>query len=297
MLRIGPKGRLWRRQASPVSRLGRWLEAALLLVLAVEVAQLIWAVATPTGPFGDWRAPAPTMLSNSARQALFATFDPFFRNGAAGPQSVQQVTSLPLQLYGIRVNEATGLGSAIIADETGVQRSYAVGEEIAPGVVLKAVDYDHVVITRGGVSENLFIDQSGSAPVVQAPPPTQTGALSVPAPSAPPPPASAGAGAQQAGGSSAMFVETLAKSVALSPRNQGGRVTGIVVQPSGNPELFARAGFQPGDIIAQVNGRPVSSAGDISSLQSSLVPGARISLMVERGAATVPIAIIIPDSK
>ena len=287
MLRIGSKGRLWRGQTNPVSRLGRWIEATLLLVLALQIARLVWAIVTPTGPFGDWRTPAPAMLSNTAREALFATFDPFFRGGATGVQSVQQVTSLPLQLYGIRVNEATGLGSAIIADESGEQRSYAVGEEIAPGVTLKAVDYDHVVIARSGVSENLYIDQSGSVPVASPSPAAAPAAPLTPPPAAP----------VLTGGSAAMFAETLAKAVTLSPRTQAGKVTGIVVAPSGNPEIFAGAGFQPGDIIAQVNGRPVSSAGDLSSLQSSLVPGARISLMVERGAATVPIAIIIPDKK
>jgi general secretion pathway protein C len=39
----------------------------------------------------------------------------------------------------------------------------------------------------------------------------------------------------------------------------------------------------------------VRSAADVTSLQGSIRPGARISLMVERGAATVPIALIIPD--
>jgi general secretion pathway protein C len=76
------------------------------------------------------------------------------------------VTSLDLALYGIRQDEASGRGSAIIATPDGVQRSFAVGEEIVPGVTLTAVAFDSVTISRGGVTEQLFMDQSPAAQVV-----------------------------------------------------------------------------------------------------------------------------------
>src|SRR3546814_4797376 len=37
-----------------------------------------------------------------------------------------------------------------VAGPNGVQNSFAVGEEIMPGVVLKAVAFDHITIDRGG---------------------------------------------------------------------------------------------------------------------------------------------------
>src|SRR3546814_3662681 len=64
---------------------------------------------------------------------------------------------------------------------------------------------------------------------------------------------------------------------------QNGQVTGLVLSPKGAG--FQNAGFQSGDIVTQVNGRPIRSAGDLQALQNQIVPGARISLMVERGAA------------
>ena len=86
------------------------------------------------------------------------SFDPFFRlSGAAGPVTV---TSLNLKLFGIRQDQASGQGSAIIAGSDGQQRSVAVGEEIEPGVTLKSVDFDSVTISRGGADEQLFMDQS-----------------------------------------------------------------------------------------------------------------------------------------
>lgn len=165
-MRLTPSPRLRRvlralPQGGPVA----WLEIALIIVLAFQLARLLWAVATPVGPFGDWQARPVPGLSADARAALFARFDPFNRTAPnAGPAVV---TSLSLTLYGIRMNEASGGGSAIVAGPDGVQQSVAVGGEVMPGVVLKAVALDHVTITRGGADEQLYLDQSTPAPVAQ----------------------------------------------------------------------------------------------------------------------------------
>ena len=258
-------------------------------MLLIQLARLIWALVTPVGPFGDWRAREPVVVSADARMALFAGLDPFFRSGAglAGDGSLQQVTSLPLKLYGISLNEASGDGSAIIAYEGADQASYAVGEEIAPGVVLKEVHFDHVVIERGGASEMLYIDQSGSGDegeVVAQPFPAQPGGESAPGAAGSPAP------------SAATSPATALRAIGMMPRNEKGVVTGIILNARQGDEAMSRAGFQPGDIIVQVNGRPVSSANDIVQLQDALRPGARLSLMVERGAATVPISLILPEN-
>jgi len=290
----GFRGRAWKGQANLSPHLGRWIEAAFVLVLVVQLARLIWALVSPIGVFGDWRAREPVMLASSARQTLFSAFDPFYRSAAASTGDVQQVTSLPLQLFGIRINEGSGQGSAIIADETGVQSAYAVGDEIAPGVVLKAVTYDHVVISRGGATENLFIDQSGDAAPTGAPggPPLPSAPGQMPSPGlggAVPMPGSAATGPL-----SALAIGT---DVGFAPRTENGRVTGVTVSAVGGSDTLGKAGFRPGDIVVQVNGRPISSQTDINNLQAAILPGARLSLMVERGSATIPIALILPDKK
>ena len=230
------------------------------------------------------------MVGADARAALFAGFDPFFRTSSAGTGAAQQVTSLPLKLFGIRVNEASGSGSAIIEDESGVQNSYAVGEEIAPGVTLKAVQFDHVIIQRGSADETLYIDQSGGGEPIEGGQPAAPGQ----SPAAAPAPGAAMPTPPTLG---ALAPDSVLSAVNMVPRNEGGRVTGIVLNSRQNPEIFAGAGFRPGDIVVQVNGRPVTSAGDIKQLQDSVRPGARISLMVERGAATVPISLILPENR
>ena len=140
------------------------LELGLLALIALQCARLIWTALTPVGPLGDWRAAGADRAGSAD---ILASFDPFFRlSGAAGPVTV---TSLNLKLFGIRQDQASGRGSAIIAGPDGQQRSIAVGEEIEPGVVLKSVDFDSVTITRAGADEQLFMDQSETPATVTPP--------------------------------------------------------------------------------------------------------------------------------
>ncbi|HEX8483183.1 MAG TPA: type II secretion system protein N [Allosphingosinicella sp.] len=138
------------------------LEFALLALIALQCARLIWTALSPVGPLGDWRGSGSG--ASTASSDILGSFDPFFRlAGAAGPVTV---TSLNLKLFGIRQDQASGRGSAIIQGSDGQQRSIAVGEEIEPGVILKSVDFDSVTISRGGSDEQLFMDQSQGATTV-----------------------------------------------------------------------------------------------------------------------------------
>jgi general secretion pathway protein C len=259
-----------------------WLRALLVLALIIQVARLVWTIVTPIAPLGDWQARTANVMSPAARAALFASFDGFDRAAAGGGEASAAVTSLDLTLYGLRMNEASGGGSAIIAGSDGVQRSYAVGEEVSPGVKLVQVLFDHVVLERSGTRESLFLDQSvpaetvGDAPMTAAP---AAGATSPPVVQAPGP----------------LTAEAITAGIGFAPRMENGRATGFAVTPRGDGGVFAQAGFRSGDIVVEINGRKVSSAADGAALSGQLKPGARLSLKVERGTETLPIAIIIPE--
>jgi general secretion pathway protein C len=261
----------------PVGLYG-WLRALLVFALVIQVARLVWTIVTPIAPLGDWQARTANVMSAPSRAALFASFDGFDRATPAGDASAA-VTSLDLTLYGLRMNEASGGGSAIVAGSDGVQRSYSVGEEVSPGVTLVQVLFDHVVLERGGLRESLFIDQSVPAETVgdtaAAP---ASGAQTTPA--------------AQAGPLSA---EAITAGIGFAPRTENGRVSGFAVTPRGDGAVFAQAGFRPGDIVVEINGRKVSSAQDGAALAGQLRPGARLSLLIERGTETLPIALIIPE--
>ena len=267
-----------------------WVEIGLLLLLSLQFARLLWALTTPVGPLGDWRPQVVPGMSGEARAALFARLDPFYRGSTeAGPATV---TALQLKLFGIRLNEASGGGSAIIATPDGVQQSIAVGGEVMPGVLLKAVALDHVVITRNGADESLFIDQSQPAPVATpqgaAPqmnfgtPAMPTPSMSAPPPPPPPPP-------------SPVASPNVRTQIGFEPRVNNGRLNGLAVSPKGDGAAFRNAGLRPGDVVTQVDGRPVTSIADLQALETRLVPGAQIAMTVERGGQKLPLLIALPQ--
>lgn len=236
------------------------LELLLLVLIAVQAARLVWTLVTPVGPVGDWKAPGAAALPASG--VSLGEFDPFFRlSGEAGPAVV---TALNLKLYGVREDRATGRGSAIIALPDGSQLSFAVGEEIMPGVTLTEVGFDNVTINRSGTIEQIFLDQS---PPVQGAAPTQPGAMQAqPATPAPAP--------TPAGG----------PPVQIQPRMRGGQMDGIIVNPgSDGGQALRAAGLAPGDVIVSVGGQRVRSMEQARALMS----GGGSTVLVDRGGNTV----------
>lgn len=157
-------------------------ELVLLSLLAIQCARFAWTALTPVGPVGDWQAAEAARPLPPSSPELLGSFDPFFRLApAAGPAVV---TALDIKLFGVREDRATGRGSAIVGTPDGVQKSYAVGEEIMPGVTLTAVRFDGVTITRNGAEEQVYLDQSTPADVAA---PGDAAAPAVPAPAVPSP--------------------------------------------------------------------------------------------------------------
>lgn len=247
-------------------------ELLLLVAVAVQAARLIWVLVAPIGPVGDWKS--ASAQAPRADGAVLAAFDPFFRLSAGGPV---MVTSLNLKLTGITEDRATGRGSAIIQLPDGRQLSFAVGEEILPGVTLAAVAFDNITINRGGAQEQLFLDQSQPAPVAggdpdgTAPPPpgaqpevvTPQGPLAVPGP--------------------------VAGAINFMPRMAGGGVSGVIVAPGNDGgRALSAAGFQPGDVIVAVNGQRVTS---LEQARAAMGAGGVVSVMVERGGRGVPLMV------
>jgi general secretion pathway protein C len=252
-------------------------ELVLLAVLAVQCARLVWAVVTPLGPLGDWR-PAGVSVPGAPGDILRG-FDPFFRLGGGDAQP-STVTSLQLNLFGTRIDGAMGGGSAIIAGPDGVQKSIAVGQEVAPGATLKAVAFDHVTIDRGGASEDLFLAQGDTG----TPPPAAA------APAGPPLLGPAPGGPPAAAG---LTIGQMRADIGFIPQVDGGRISGLVVRPQGGGTAFRQAGLREGDVITAIGGRPVTGAADLERLGAQFAGGGNLSITVERGSQTLPLAITI----
>lgn len=251
-----------------------WLLAAMIAALG---AALFWAIVTPVSPLGAWQPAGVRVMSPAARAALFASVDPFNR-GAAVPvqgESSGAVTSLALTLFATRAAPGGG-GTAIIAGGDGLQQVYRVGVEVQPGVTLAAVAFDHVELSRNGAKELLYLDQSGPAPSAQG----VVAANPVAAP-------------QTAAPGGGVSVAALRSGVNFGPKAEGGKVVGVEVLSSGDGSAFRSAGFQPGDVITAVDGKPITSAGDAAALSGAIRAGTSVAVTVRRGDRQLPLAITL----
>ena len=253
---------------------------ALAATIAVLGAVLLWMVVTPVSPLGAWRPAGVRVMSPAARSALFAGFDPFNRANAvkAAPGS-ETVTALALTLYGIRVNAATGGGSAIIAGADGIQQVYKVGTEVMPGVILAEVHFDHIGLSHGGSNELLYLDQS--KPAVNA---ATTLAATPAGPVGQTAPAAAGA-------SGSLTADAVRQGISFQPRVENGKVAGLAVSAGGDGGAFRAAGFQPGDVIVSVGGKAVSGETSQAELAAQIRPGQAVSIMVKRNGQQLPLAL------
>lgn len=233
--------------------------ALLLMAIAAAVARLLWMIVQPMGPVGEWTAGGGLRVVD---RSVLTRVDPFSRLAPAG--GTVAVTSLPLKLFGVRLDQAAGRGSAIIQTPDNVQNSYAVGDAIMPGVVLKSVAFDSVTIERGGVQEQIFLDQSKPSQVVQA-----GGAPAVGPPTASPTTA----------------------PIALQPRSAGG---GFIVSPAGDGRVFREAGLQGGDVLTAINGTTPKSLAEAQALAAEVPISGIVTYTVERNGKTLTFNAQVP---
>jgi general secretion pathway protein C len=237
-------------------------EVALVALLGVQAARLVWALAAP--PQGPTAAATPP-AARPADTAILARFDPFFRGLGEGlVEATDASLAGDLQLYGVRVGAQP---SAILGPPGGKQGLYGLGETLPGGQVLSAVAADHVVLSAGGVRQRL------NFPVFAG------GALPPP----PPPPA---AGASD--GAAAYSGAQLAAALALTPRLREGRPAGYVVAPRGvqGAAVLARSGLAPGDVILTVDGSELNRER-FSELPAILAAADRVEITYERAGHTL----------
>ena len=254
-----------------------WLLAAGIVIAAVR---LFWMIVTPVSPLGEWRPASVRVMSGSARSALMTGFDPFNRNAPvaiADTGLVETITDLPLTVYGIRYNAATGAGTAIIADNDGEQKIYRIGEEVSPGVTLSALEFDHVVLSRGGSRD--LLDQSQPAPSIQ--PSERPGQVPTASPVTP------------SSARGRISASELRSGVSFSPAQQGGSFAGLDVAPAGDGSVFRAAGLRDGDVVVAMGGQRITSPAQAAQLSGAFSPGSQVSLTVRRDGREVPVNITV----
>lgn len=272
------------------TRCGRWLppmlNLLLLLLLAYLLAALVWAL-VPTPDSARWHAPTvePSKSPDANRFNPKAVLDAelFGTYHAPATPSVSALASAPetqlnLQLLGILANRTVPQDSrALINGGSGGEKPFSIGDDISPGVSLKAIFPDRVVLSRKGSLETLRLnrDQAGSGGNNNVPIAVDRGA---------------------AGNQSAKLSQ-IRNQLLANPTQAGNFIRVQPVQaPGGNGQLgyriypgpngaaFKASGLHPGDLVTAVNGVPLSNPAQTLQLLSQLSQAQSVSLSIQRGS-------------
>ncbi len=248
------------------------VELSLVVAIAVLAAKLFWLVFAPLPALTS----QPTVLvAETSAQRDQLVMNPFTAaQEAIGPASPSYnetplvETTLDLTLFGTWPDESGG--TAFIGDGDAPQKRFRAGDEITAGVRLERVYENWVAISRGGVSEALWIDNRKPSPNVDTDP--------------------------EGAPDSELSLEdqgyTLADIVAFSAEGVAGGSPKIVLTPGADAKKFNELGFAPGDILLSLNGGPVYPEYVISgAIQADLASGNPIDIVVERDGAPVSLTV------
>lgn len=302
--------------SKPLAALINALLAALIVYL---LTRFLWLAL-------DWNAPLPSAGPAGPVDAALAAPPPSLANwhlfGNAtlpvDPRALANApeTSLPIDLRGVLAGEDPKRGRAFIADANG-ERGYAVGQEVAPGVLLDAVYPDRVALSRGGTIEVLKLRMPAGAASAPAATRTPNAAMAVTPFTAPAKPAStATANApidrnlfgqvtaqnlpmngvdmdkvkQQLG----VDPTVLANQITPMPVMENGKFVGVRLNGGQHADVLAKLGLQPDDIVTAVNGAPVTDPARMASAVSALSTASRIEVQVRRNGQSQTLTVDLP---
>lgn len=181
-----------------------------------------------------------------------------------GNDSSVSPTPLPLILVRTQPGRNNREGLAQIGVYARSPQTYTAGALLANGARLTEVYANYVVLERDGRSARLYL--TGQA---QPDPSAVAGLLTVGGTAPPAPPVMTSD-------------EPLTAFLRPSPVFADGRVRGYSLQAGRNSAAFEKLGLQPGDIVTQINGSPVSNAADTVAALETLTQGAALSVLIER---------------
>jgi len=267
-----------------------WLRVSvhvlLILLLAYSLAQLSWRLLPQVGQ----QDLLPVMalekkLSDSANagNSLVEQLPGWHLFGevtqqAVAPQPVDlPETNLKLTLRGLIASSNQDEARAIVADSSGKENFYKVGDKLPGNAELKEIHADRIVIQRSGRYETLklpkeSLDFGGNSAV------TSTGSTTGVATAAP-----------QQTYSLAEYRDTLlndpqkvADLVQIQPANRNGRFVGYRLLPGRDTTFLTRYGLQPGDVVTSVNGVELNSPAKGFGLIKDLSSADKLDLVIDR---------------
>lgn len=266
-------------------KLGPWLRrlpglANLLLVVAIGLvaARLFWLLWPNAGQPVPAAAAAEPALERAAAVSIdqIAAANLFGDRAAATSAATQKIidapeTNLNLTLTGIVASAEGPRSRALIENEQGEERPYAIGQTIAAGVDLHAIYTNRVILDRNGRFETLTLERAKMEAAVERVDGGET------------------VGAELTADLAALRQQilaqptTLANYLRLQPERDNGNLVGYRVYPGQERGLFQRVGLRPGELVTQVNGVALTSQSQALQVLGTLAQAPQISLTLRRG--------------
>lgn len=207
---------------------------------------------------GDEPEPPPLPLAPTIAVQSLPTLAPPL------PVSVAPVASVDgLILYGIGGGGPRGR-AALLGTAGGGQRMVPAGKEYRPGLRVREVGANYVLLASAAGDTRLELNRYGPPEEARAVP-TRTLAAA--------PPAAAPTGS----------AEVLKLRLGLAPRKSGGRITGFTLRRGADLPLLQRAGLKAGDVLVAVNGQAFESEEKVMELPQEIAGSYTAEFEYERG--------------
>ena len=274
----------------------------LLLVVAIAwtAAKLFWALWPQ--PEGLPTLPPPRASGSGVSSAgvnINALVTAHLFGQPKTEQAVEQrpvnapETRLNLTLKGVFHYSDERDSRAIIADDSRVERPYAVGDKIPGGAFLDSIEADRVILKRGGRFETLRLErktsgrQSGSARSSASGTRRNISSRNVSRQAVSSAASGGGASASLAAIRSEVLNDPsrIQEYVRIQPvQNPGGDgIKGYRIYPGNNRNAFREAGLRAGEVVTSVNGVQLNDPAVALQLLGDVSQANEVTLSLERG--------------
>lgn len=172
--------------------------------------------------------------------------------GDVPPQETLPETKLNLVLRGVLAINDKRRAQAIIAQPSGQEQAYGIGDTLPGGAILQQIKPTSVILLRNNQYETLSLPKLAL-----------NGAQSAESATAGDDSAAAVPSLREVRDKLLTNPESLSGLIQTQPyRGANGRLEGFRVEPGRNKALFQRYGLRPGDIVTSINGVTLTNAGN-----------------------------------
>lgn len=275
-----------------------WVALILVVAIGWQLAQIIWML-VPAPAIGDIVEAPAGMQSSRAPVGIIADVQAIAENHMFGEADAEAApvpvvaadedfrdTTIPnLVLKGTIASAIPEFSVAVIADNNGDQKVYAIGDSVAARATLHAVYAERVVLNESGALTNLRIPQE--FPTSQA----TASRRNV---------SSTRQSARRNNANSiqnvvAQNLTKLTDVIRPTPYLVNGEQAGYRVYPGRNRQQFAALGLRPGDLIKDIDGQSLSDPTQAMQVFQSLGTAEQVTVTVERNGQ--PQTIILKTSQ